>query len=152
MVRLGIGLYGISSVNEFRDKLRSVVTLKSRISQIKTVSKGESVGYGRNFIAPNELNIATVAIGYADGLVRKLGNGNWYFRIKDQKAPIIGNVCMDMTMVDITGIEDVREKDEVIVFEGNEDIYKMAEKRETIAYEILTSLSERVKRIFFYGD
>jgi len=152
MVRLGIGIYGLSSIPDYQNKLRSVVTLKSRISQIKKLKQGESIGYGRNFMAKKDMKTATIPIGYADGLVRKLGNGNWYFRVNNQKASIIGNVCMDMTMIDITDIEDVREKDEVVIFSGNEDIHKMAEKRETIPYEILTSISERVKRIFYYGD
>lgn len=152
MVRLGIGLYGLSSVDEFKNDLRSVAKLKSGISQIKHLKKGESVGYGRGYIAEKEIVTATIPIGYADGLVRQLGKGAWYFRIKDKKAPILGNICMDMTMIDISAIEDVRENDEVIIFEGNNDIYKMAEKRSTIPYEILTSISERVKRIYFFGD
>lgn len=152
MVRLGIGLYGLSSVDEFKNELRSVARLKSGISQIKHLKKGESIGYGRGFIAEKEVISATIPIGYADGLPRQLGKGEWYFRIKDQKAPILGNICMDMTMIDITDIENVRENDEVVIFDGNEDIYKMAEKRYTIPYEILTSVSERVKRIYFFGD
>ena len=152
MVRLGIGLYGLSSVDEFKNDLRSVAKLKSGISQIKHLKKGESVGYGRSFIAERNMLTATIPIGYADGLVRQLGKGEWYFRIKDKKAPILGNICMDMTMIDITDIENVRENDEVVIFDGNEDIYKMAEKRSTIPYEILTSVSERVKRIYFFGD
>ncbi len=152
MVRLGIGLYGLTSIEEKKDKLRSVVSLKSRISQIKNISPGESVGYSRAFIADKKMKIATIPIGYADGLVRSLGNANWYFRIGNQIAPIVGNVCMDMTMIDVSEIENVRERDEVFIFSGNADIYKMAEKRGTIPYEILTSMSERIKRVYYYGD
>ena len=123
-----------------------------QISQVKEVKKGESIGYARSFIAESDVVSGTVPIGYADGLSRILGNGNWYFRLGNRKARILGNICIDMTMIDLTGMDDVREKDEVVILDGNEDIYKMAEKRDTIAYEILTSLSERVKRSYYYGE
>lgn len=152
MVRLGIGLYGITSLEEYRDSFRSVLTLKTRISQLKHLRKGESVGYGRNFVAHRDMRIATVAIGYADGFPRSLGNGNWHFVVQGQPASVLGNVCMDMTMIDVSHVENVREKDEVIVLADNSDIYTMAAKRQTIPYEVLTSVSERVKRVYYYGD
>lgn len=152
MVRLGIGLYGITGLSDFKTSLRSVISLKTRISQIKHVSKGDGIGYDLNYIAGRNMRTATIPIGYADGLARELGNGAWSCEIGDHRAPIIGNICMDMCMLDITDIPDVHEREEVIVISGNRDLYKLAEIRNTIPYEILTSVSERVKRQFYYGD
>lgn len=152
MVRLGIGLYGASSIPEIRGMLRSVISLRTIVSQVKKVKKGSSVGYTRGFIAEKDMLTATIPIGYADGIDRKLGNGNWYCMIQDEKAPIIGNVCMDMCMLDVSGIPGVKENDEVIVLGPENDVYQMAEKNQTIPYEILTSFSERIKRVFYYGD
>ncbi|MEQ9064094.1 MAG: bifunctional UDP-N-acetylmuramoyl-tripeptide:D-alanyl-D-alanine ligase/alanine racemase [Vicingaceae bacterium] len=152
MVRLGIGLYGISSLSNTSQVLKPVVSLKSVISQIKVVKKGESIGYSRGFVAEKDMVTATVPIGYADGLARELGNGNWLLRLNGGLAPIVGNVCMDMCMIDISNIKGVTERDSVVVMNGGEDIYAMAEKRNTIPYEILTSFSERVKRVFYYGE
>jgi alanine racemase len=152
MVRLGIGLYGLSSKEEIRKHLKTVITLKSIISQIKEVKKGESVGYGRNYVADHDIKSATIPIGYADGLAREMGNGNWSFTVNGKPAPIIGNVCMDMCMIDISEINNVMERDEVFIIGSQDEVYKMAEKRNTIPYEILTSFSERVKRIFNYGE
>jgi alanine racemase len=147
MVRLGIGLYGISSVDQ--SKLRNVSTLKSTILQIKRVNQGETVGYSRKGKPEKPSEIAIVPVGYADGLNRKLGNGKGYFIVRDKKAPVIGNICMDMTMIDITGI-DAHEGDEVVIFGENNPITGMAQKLDTIPYEILTGVSERVKRVYFY--
>ena len=147
MVRLGIGLYGIS--NCFQSQLRNVSSLKSEISQIKVIEPGETVGYGRKGKAKDRITIATVPVGYADGLNRKLGNGKGYFIIHGKKAPIIGNICMDMTMVDISGMEAL-EGDEVILFGDSYPVSIMAEQLGTIPYEILTGISSRVKRIHFH--
>jgi Alr-MurF fusion protein len=148
MVRLGIGLYGISNDEEEQRQLETVGTLKSIISQIRIIQKGESVGYGRRFIADAATKIATIPIGYADGISRHLGNGVGYVSIKNKKAPIVGSVCMDMLMVDISNI-DCKEGNEVIIFGEDPSVIHIAKLLGTIPYEILTSISQRVKRIFF---
>ena len=148
MVRLGIGLYGISNDEEEQKQLETVGTLKSIISQIRVIQKGESVGYGRRFIADKETKIATIPIGYADGISRHLGNGIGYVTIKNKRAPIVGSVCMDMLMVDISEI-DCKEGTEVIIFGDDPTVIQIAKLLDTIPYEILTSISQRVKRIFF---
>jgi Alr-MurF fusion protein len=147
MVRLGIGLYGIDpSDNEF-SPLRPVATLKTVISQIKMVKKGETVGYGRRGLAKSDIIIATIAIGYADGFSRAFSRGVGQVLLHGKRAKVIGNVCMDMTMVDITGIP-ASEGDEVIIFGKELPIQEVAESIQSIPYEILTNTSERVKRIF----
>jgi Alr-MurF fusion protein len=148
MVRLGISLYGISSIEDVQNKLEVVSCLKSVISQIKIIKKGESVGYNCRWIAPAERVIAIVPIGYADGLGRKLSNGVGNMYIKNRLVPIIGNINMDMTVLDISGI-DAEEGDEVIVFGKEISINTVATQMETIPYEILTGISRRVKRIYF---
>ncbi|MDK2771832.1 MAG: bifunctional UDP-N-acetylmuramoyl-tripeptide:D-alanyl-D-alanine ligase/alanine racemase [Flavobacterium sp.] len=148
MVRLGIGLYGVGNSDEENQKLQNVSTLKSIISQIREVSPEESIGYGRKFRVTNHMKIATIPIGYADGIRRAWGNEKGFVSIKNQKATILGNVCMDMLMVDITNI-DCQEGDEVIIFGKNPTVVEMAKTLDTIPYEILTSISQRVKRIFF---
>ncbi|MEZ4787076.1 MAG: bifunctional UDP-N-acetylmuramoyl-tripeptide:D-alanyl-D-alanine ligase/alanine racemase [Flavobacterium haoranii] len=148
MVRLGIGLYGVGNSDEENQKLQNVSTLKSIISQIREVSTEESIGYGRKFRVTNRMKIATIPIGYADGIRRAWGNEKGFVTIKNQKATILGNVCMDMLMVDITNIE-CQEGDEVIIFGKSPTVVEMAKTLDTIPYEILTSISQRVKRIFF---
>lgn len=148
MVRLGIGLYGLDGSGKLQDKLIPVSTLKTTISQIKHLKKGDSVGYGRVGKVSKNKTMATVGIGYADGLSRKLSNGKGSMLVNGVLAPIIGNVCMDMAMLDITGIE-AKEGDEVIVFGANPRIETVAQAAETIAYEILTGISARVKRVYF---
>ncbi len=148
MVRLGIGLYGIDSSEKVNAKLLPVSTLKTTISQIKHVKKGDTVGYGRVGKVSKDKTIATVGIGYADGLSRKLSDKNGRMLVNGKLVPIIGNVCMDMTMLDITGTE-ASEGDEVIVFGNNPSVEEVAEAAETIAYEILTGISGRVKRVYF---
>ncbi|MEY3498798.1 MAG: hypothetical protein RL308_467 [Bacteroidota bacterium] len=148
MVRLGIGLYGVSNDANEQRLLENVSTLKSIISQIRTIEKGESVGYGRRFIAQKTSKIATIPIGYADGISRHWGNGLGFVTINNQKATIIGSVCMDMLMVDISEII-CNEGDEVILFGNSPTVTFIAEKLETIPYEILTSISQRVKRVFY---
>ena len=148
MVRLGIGLYGISNDEEEQKELENVGTLKSVISQIRTIDKGESVGYGRRFIADRSTRVATIPIGYADGIRRSWGNGVGYVTINGKQAKIIGSICMDMLMVDVTDI-DCKEGNTVIVFGENPTVAFMAKQLNTIPYEILTSISQRVKRVFF---
>jgi alanine racemase len=148
MVRLGIGLYGVASFAEEQKNLMAVGTLKSSISQIKNISAGDTIGYGRRGIAEKETVIATIAIGYADGFSRRLGNGNGKIWVNGKAAPVVGSVCMDMCMVDITGIQ-ASEGDEVIVFSPEHPIHIMAADAGTIPYEILTSVSQRVKRVYF---
>lgn len=148
MVRLGIGLYGVSNDPEEQKYLENVGTLKSIISQIRTIDAGESVGYGRRFIAPKTSKIATIPIGYADGISRHWGNGVGFVTINNQKAIIVGSVCMDMLMVDVSDI-NCNEGDTVTVFGENPTVVYIAEKLGTIPYEILTSISQRVKRVFY---
>jgi len=149
MVRLGIGLYGVCSEPNSQNQLLPASSLKSKIAQIKQIKKGESVGYNRMGKASDNMTIATIPVGYADGLSRTLGNGNWNMLINGKKAPIVGNVCMDMVMINITDINCV-EGDEVYVFSKANPITEMAKVIGTIPYEILTSYSPRVKRVFQY--
>jgi alanine racemase len=148
MVRLGIGLYGVDSNRDMQSKLKNVSTLKTTISQIKKVAAGESIGYSRMGKVKEEKLIATVRIGYADGFPRVLSNGVGSMWVKGNLVPVIGNVCMDMTMLDITGT-NIKEGDEVIVFGENLPVSDLATKAQTIAYEILTGVSQRVKRVYF---
>jgi Alr-MurF fusion protein len=148
MVRLGIGLYGISNDAEEQKHLENVGTLKSIISQIRTIPAGDSVGYGRRFIAGKPAKIATIPIGYADGISRLWGNETGFVTINSQKAPIVGSVCMDMLMADVSGIA-CKEGYPVIIFGENPTVNYIAEKIHTIPYEILTSISQRVKRVFY---
>lgn len=145
MIRLGIGLYGFANNKEETSKLKNVLSLKSVISQIHQIKKGESIGYNRALIANNFMKTATIPIGHADGISRKLGNGKGFVTIHNQKAPIVGNVCMDMIMVDITKI-DCKEGNEVIIFGNQETVEQLAKTSDTISYEIITAISQRVKR------
>ncbi|MEY2922335.1 MAG: hypothetical protein RL108_957 [Bacteroidota bacterium] len=148
MVRLGIGLYGVSNDTKEQKYLENVSTLKSVISQIRTIPAGDSVGYGRRFMAHESTTVATIPIGYADGISRLWGNEVGYVMINQQKAPILGSVCMDMLMVNVNGIE-CTEGDPVVVFGESPTVIEMAQKTQTIPYEILTSISQRVKRVFY---
>ncbi len=147
MVRLGIGLYGVAPSSEGTHDLKPVASLKTIISQIKHIAAGETIGYGRKGVADKDLTIATIAIGYADGFSRAFSNGVGKVLVNGIAAPVIGNVCMDMTMINITGIS-AREGDSVIIFDGNHTIEDLARSIHTIPYEILASTRERVKRIF----
>lgn len=148
MVRLGIGLYGVACNEAEQNLLQNVSTLKTVISQIKKIPKGESIGYGRKWFAKKNMIIATVPIGYADGLNRKLSNGRGKLFINGHFAEIVGNVCMDMCMLDITEIP-ANEGDDVIVFGAEIPISEFAASMETIPYEVLTSVSRRVKRVYY---
>tara|TARA_B100000809_G_C15123026_1_gene525055 strand:- start:1387 stop:2388 length:1002 start_codon:yes stop_codon:yes gene_type:complete len=149
MVRLGIGLYGISSDKKTQNNLLPASTLKSKIAQIKHIKKGETVGYNRRGVATENITIATIPVGYADGLNRNLSNGNWSMIVNNQKAPIVGNVCMDMVMIDVTNI-NCNVGDEAFIFSAKNTIIEMSKCIGTIPYEILTSYSPRVKRVFKY--
>ena len=151
MVRLGIGFYGISAREALRKQLQFALSLKARISQIKTVAAGEPVGYGAEARAEQERHIATVSIGYADGLLRMAGNGRFSLLVRGQKAPVVGNVCMDMCMIDVTHIPEAAEGDEVIVFSEEKPIEELAQALRTIPYEVLTNISERVRRVYVVG-
>ena len=148
MVRLGIGLYGIDPSHKIQKQLQQIGTLKTVISQIHEVASHETVGYNRKGVVNRNSKIATVAIGYADGYNRKLGHGKGYMIINNQKAPVVGSICMDMTMLDVTDI-NCKEGDEVTVFGGEIAVQEIAEKTGTIPYEVLTSISQRVKRVYF---
>jgi alanine racemase len=148
MVRLGIGLYGINPTTDSFEQLQPVATLKTVISQIKNIKAGESVGYGRWGKATRGMKLATIAIGYADGFSRSFSKGIGSVLVNGKSASVFGNVCMDMTMIDITGIE-AHEGDDVIIFGEGLSIHHVAASIQTIPYEILTNTSERVKRIFF---
>jgi len=146
MVRCGIGLYGFGNDPNFTKHLKLVASLKSIISQVHLIEPNESVGYNRAFKSTKTTKTATIPIGHADGIHRAFGNGKGYVTIKGKKAPIVGNVCMDMLMVNVTNI-DCKDGDEVIIFDTQETVNALAERINTISYEILTAISQRVKRI-----
>lgn len=146
MVRLGIGLYGYGNDQTETAKLKNALTLTSVISQIHTINKGESVGYNRAFKATKTLKTATIPIGHADGIPRQLGNGIGYVYINKQPAPIVGNVCMDMIMVDISSV-NCQEGDTVVVYKNQQHVEDLATKSNTISYELLTAISQRVNRL-----
>ena len=145
MVRSGIGLYGFGNSDKENKNLIPIASLRSVISQIHLVEKGESIGYNRAYTSDGYKKIATIPIGHADGLGRQYGNGNGFVWIQNMKAPIVGNVCMDMIMVDITHIS-CNEGDEVIVFDPTYSAETLAETTGTISYELITSISQRIKR------
>lgn len=147
MIRLGIGLYGIDPTGAFKDLLEPVFTFKTFISQIKTIEANDSVGYSRKAISSKQRRIAILGLGYADGLNRGLSNGNGGFYIKGKFAPITGNVCMDMCMVDVSDIA-CEAGDEAVLFGKEHPIERISEALNTIPYEILTSISQRVKRVY----
>ncbi len=146
MVRSGIGLYGFGNEKHIDDQLQPVATLKTVISQINLISANETVGYNRSFKTDKAIKTATLPLGHADGIGRIYGNGKAYVSIHGKPAPIIGNVCMDMLMVDVTNI-DCNEGDEVIVFGKYPTADQFAALGNTITYELLTGISQRVKRI-----
>ena len=147
MVRLGIGLYGVSAANDL--ELQNVSRLKTRISQIKEVKAGSSVGYSRAWKLEKDSRIATLPIGYSDGLRRNMGNGKGKVYVKGQLVPMIGNGCMDMCSIDVTDVL-AKEGDEVIIFGEEYPITEMAKTMDTIPYEVMTGISARVKRVYLY--
>lgn len=148
MVRPGIGLYGVSGDPNVQTLLKHVSLFKTIVSQVKSIRKGETVGYGRNAKADNDMIIAILPVGYADGLNRRLGNGKGHLLIKSKLVPIVGNISMDMCAIDVTGLS-VQEGDEVMIFGSELPVQKVAEFLDTIPYEVLTSVSQRVKRIYY---
>lgn len=148
MVRLGIGLYGVEVTGKFEGNLRSISTLKTTVSQVKMLQPGDTVGYSRKGILPQGGKIATLAIGYADGYDRRFSNGKGHVLIRGTKAPIIGNVCMDMCMVDVTGLE-VNPGDQAIIYGEGISLKELATAIGTIPYELLTNISTRVKRVYY---
>jgi len=149
MVRTGIGLYGFGNSEIHNKNLKPIAALKSIISQIHNIKKGESLGYNRGFIAHKTIKTATIPIGHADGISRQYGNGKSFVYINNQKVAIIGNVCMDMVMVDVTDVE-CKETDEVIIYDGSHTASSFAQSASTISYEIITATSRRIKRIVKY--
>ncbi|KJD34011.1 alanine racemase [Tamlana nanhaiensis] len=145
MVRSGIGLYGFGNSAKENQNFTPIGTLKTVISQIHTIKKGASVGYNRAHIAATDMKTATLPIGHADGIGRQYGKGKGFVVINNQKAPIVGNVCMDMIMVDVTNIT-CNEGDEAIIFDQTHTAEALAEGAKTISYEIITAISQRVKR------
>ncbi|HLV46193.1 MAG TPA: bifunctional UDP-N-acetylmuramoyl-tripeptide:D-alanyl-D-alanine ligase/alanine racemase [Flavobacterium sp.] len=148
MVRLGIGLYGVGNHPEENQKLKNVAKLKTVILQINEIENGESVGYGRRFTADKFRRIATIPIGYADGIRRSYGNEKGFVLVHGQRAKIVGTICMDMLMIDVSDIS-ANEGDEVVIFDENLRITEVAKIWETIPYEVMTSISQRVKRVFY---
>ena len=146
MVRSGIGLYGFGNEATIDAQLRPVATLKTIISQLHHIAPGESVGYNMGYVCDAEKTIATLPLGHADGIGRQYGKGKAYVSINGKRAQIIGNVCMDMIMVDVTDI-DCAAGDEVIVFGKNSTAEEFARGAGTISYELLTGISQRVKRV-----
>jgi alanine racemase len=150
MVRLGIGLYGIdAALPASNSGLQPITSLKTSVSQVKKIPAGDTVGYGRKGVMLKDGKIATVRIGYADGYLRAFGNGVGKMLVNGTLVPTIGNISMDMCMIDVSGVE-VKEGDEVIVFNEQQRIEELAKQIGTIPYEILTNISQRVKRVYFY--
>jgi alanine racemase len=156
MVRLGIGLYGVGFNKAEQCNLRNFSTLRTIISQIKQVKAGDTIGYNRKGIAKSDMRIAILPIGYADGFSRSLGNGAGKVMIHGKPVRTIGNISMDTCMVDITGLSGsnaspvIREGDEVIIFGDEYPISQFAHDLGTIPYEVLTGISRRVKRVYFF--
>jgi alanine racemase len=148
MVRLGIGIYGIEIKTEQLD-LQPVASLKATIAQLKYLEPGDTVSYNRRGIVKERSVIATIRIGYADGYSRRLGNGVGKMYLNGHLAPVVGTVCMDMTMIDVTGIPGVKEGGEVVVFGKELPVQQLADWMGTIPYEVMTSVSHRVTRVYF---
>ena len=145
MVRIGIGLYGFGNDTAITGRLQSLIQLQSKISQIHKIEAGESVGYNRAFKSATAIKTATIPIGHADGISRLQGNGVGYVYINNQKAFIVGNVCMDMIMVDVTAI-NCNEGDTVFIYRDQTHIEDLALRQGTISYELLTAISQRISR------
>ncbi|MDO4224263.1 MAG: alanine racemase, partial [Bergeyella zoohelcum] len=148
MVRIGIGMMGISTLPKIQKQLQNVVSFKTVISQISEIKKGDSIGYSRKHIASQDTRIATIPVGYADGIRRLLSNGKGFVYVQNQKIPIVGNICMDMLMIDLGNIP-AQEGEEVIIFNSIPRLEAFSDYSQTIPYETLTSISRRVKRVFF---
>lgn len=147
MVRLGIGMYGVGSNQSEQGLLMNVGTLKTRISQLRKLLPGDTVGYGRRGVVKKAMTVAVIPIGYADGFSRHLGNGAHGVYVHGRFCPTVGNICMDMSMVDVTGVDCI-EGDEAVVFSNTEALSRLARALGTIPYEVLTNVSARVKRVY----
>jgi len=150
MVRLGIGMYGYTSNTELKSILQPVIFWKSEISQVKEIKKGETVGYSRTFIAEKDTKIAIIPVGYADGFKRSLSNGIGSVYLDNHFCPVIGRVCMDMLMIDVTNL-DVKAGSKVEIIGLNKTMEEFANQAKTIPYEIMTSISKRVHRVYLEG-
>ncbi len=146
MVRIGIGLWGVNCRNE--DKLRNVCSLTTKIMQVKTLDAGETVGYSRRGVITHKTDVALLPLGYADGIDRRLGNGVGSFFVNGQKAHIIGNICMDLLMIDVTGM-NAKVGDKVVIFNDEQGLSHIANLLKTIPYEVLTSISPRIRRLYY---
>jgi len=146
MVRLGIGMYGDAAVPELRQKLKDIAVFKTQITQSRKVLSSETIGYSRAGRIEQDANIATIAVGYADGFSRSLGNGHWHVEINDKLYPTIGNVCMDMCMINL-GNDEYKDGQEVILFGGKRSIHQYAEAMGTITYEAMCRVGTRVERV-----
>ncbi|MEL7530646.1 MAG: alanine racemase [Bacteroidota bacterium] len=154
MVRMGIGLYGLSPLDKAVEGLQEIGSLRTRITQVKAWPKGVSIGYGRSQRTERDSLIATIPIGYADGIPRAVSNGKAHFLVRGQRVPVFGRVCMDMIMLDVSDVPQVSAGDEVVCFgtqgESHISVQELAEAAETIAYEILVRISPRVRRVFIH--
>lgn len=145
MVRSGIGLYGFGNDPRFNDNLKPIACLKSIISQIHHLEPGESIGYNKGHIADQPMTTATIPIGHADGISRQYGHGKGFLTLKGIKCPIVGNVCMDMLMIDVSGVE-CQAGDEVLIFGEHPSAAEFASTASTISYELITAISQRIAR------
>jgi alanine racemase len=150
MVRLGIGLYGIPACMEEKEHLKLALRWVTGVSQIHELKENETVGYGRKFMASKNTKIATIPVGYADGFSRIYGNGQATLKIRGKHFPTAGNICMDMCMIDVSSLPQITENDEVIIFENLEELESLAKTAGTIPYEIISTISSRVKRVYAY--
>ena len=149
MVRLGLGLYGIDPSGTAISALQEVLSFKASVTQIKQLSPGDTVGYNRKGKVKNHKKIAIINVGYADGLLRKAGNGRFKVSINGLLAPTIGNICMDMSMIDISKIPNVKVNDEVLIFGEEHSVHHLCKALDTIPYEVYTGISERIKRVYY---
>lgn len=149
MVRIGLAMFGITHATP-AEPLHPVLAWKSVVSQIKTINPGESVGYGRSFIATKATKIAIIPLGYADGFSRRLSNGKGALKIHGEWCPTLGKVCMDMLMIDVSKLNSIKAGDEVVIFNDITSLFTMANRLETIPYEVMTSISDRVHRVYIY--
>ncbi len=150
MVRLGIGIYGSPSVPELQEHLQPICIWKSRVAQVRKVLAGASISYARSGRLAQDANIATISMGYADGFHRRMGNGNWEVEINGKLYPTVGNICMDLFMVNL-GSDEAAVDSEVIIFGGKRSIFEFADANQTITYEVMTNISGRVERLFVKG-
>ena len=149
MVRSGIGLYGFGNDPQFNSSLKPVASLKSIISQIHHLESGESIGYNRGLITDKPMTTATIPIGHADGIGRQYGQGKGFLTLKGRRCPIVGNVCMDMLMIDVSGL-DCKAGDEVLIFGEQTTAAEFASTASTISYELITAISQRIARKLVY--